>query len=217
MRYIFGQPISYLFACERDGVAAEGWIEGSAVGLGAPDCSQPSVAEYAIGMGVIEPASSCIPTEAVGPVAGMARVVGQASDGVQSVVARPREEDNNYGQTPASSGMTCHAGSPRGTFTDFRSQELTALEVGLAQHPVAHLDLGALCRPRFSCKLSGGQHCRQSLQWGDSRAERSRCMHRCVKRWFSAAAINQHLRQADRAPLETMRRSASSVKGWVAQ
>ena len=73
---------------------------------------------------------------------------------------------SGHGQTPASCGMTCRAGSPSGSLTDRRSWRLT-----LALHPVARLGLPAPRGLRVSRGPSSGQPTRQSPRGRGSRSE----------------------------------------------
>ncbi|GIK86957.1 MAG: hypothetical protein BroJett026_24380 [Betaproteobacteria bacterium] len=73
-----------------------------------------------------------------------------------------------HGQAPVSCGMTCRAGSPRGSLTDRRSRLHTS-----ALHPVARLGLPAPRRLRVSCGLSRSQRDGQSPRGHGSRSDLS--------------------------------------------
>ena len=85
-------------------------------------------------------------------------------------------EECAHGQTPASCGMTCRAGSPRGSLTDWRSWLRT-----LALHPVARLGLPAPRGLRVSHGPSSGQRTGQSPRGHGSRNTPSARQSRRVK------------------------------------
>ena len=80
----------FLRAGKRDDAAVSSWVVGFAADPCAPDDLHPGAGQDAYDEGVVAAAAPRSLVDAFGPHVGMARVAGQAGDGLaQPVVARP--------------------------------------------------------------------------------------------------------------------------------
>src|SRR4051794_17942393 len=83
-------PVSTSLLGSLDGAEVEIGVVGLVIEPGAPDDAQPGAGEDAHGMRVIAATLASSRIDAAGPQVGVARVVGQTSDGAaQSMVAGP--------------------------------------------------------------------------------------------------------------------------------